>query len=84
MARLTKLRARYARIKTTHKARRKLLERLVWKHTHADFKGKIGDVKHVLHNEHKGAGTESWPLSSFSDRQLLEKLPRRVREEQGL
>lgn len=64
---------------------RKKLEALVWKHTHADFKGKTDGVKMVLHNEAGVTyGTESWPLSKFTDEQLIEKLPRKVRDAHGL
>lgn len=63
-------------------ADRKKAEALLWKHTHADFKGKIDGVKMVLHNESGITyGTESWPISKFTDAQLLSKLPRRIRDD---
>lgn len=66
--------------------RRAKLERLVWKHTHSDFRGKHADgTKHVLHNQEGVTyGTESWPLSKFTEEQLLNKIPRKVREAEGL
>jgi hypothetical protein len=65
---------------------RKKLEALVWKHTHEDFKGKREDgTKCVLHMETGVTyGTESWSLSKFTDSQLIAKLPRSVRENNGL
>lgn len=63
---------------------RKKLEALVWKHTHRDFKGKREDgTKCVLHFS-PSEGTCSVTLSSLSDSQLRDKLPRKVREEMGL
>lgn len=68
-------------MKLSPKLRQKL-ENLVWKHTHADFKGKMSDgTKCVLHNESKVTyGTESWPISRFSDEQLLNKLRKSIRD----
>lgn len=59
---------------------RKKLEALVWRHTHRDFRG-VGDdgVRRVLHLNRATGGTESWPLSSFTDDELIAKLPQRVR-----
>jgi hypothetical protein len=55
------------------------LEALVWKHTHKDFRGKSDDgTKCVLHLNTDKGGTESWPLSKFSDGQLIDKLPKAV------
>lgn len=52
------------------------LEALVWRSTHPDSRG-VGDdgVRCVLHRNPATGGTESWPLSSFTDEQLVEKLP---------
>lgn len=65
---------------------RKKLEALLWKHTHEDFKGKREDgIKCVLHNEAGVTyGTESWSLSSFTDAQIIAKLPQSVRKNNGL
>lgn len=61
---------------------RKLLESLVWRFTHADFKGTGSDgVRRVLHRNTKTGGTESWPLSSFTDAELLSKLTTKGRAE---
>jgi hypothetical protein len=59
---------------------REQLEALVWKHSHADFKGVTDGVRYRLHLNEKTGGTESWPLSTFTDEQLIEKLPSKVRE----
>lgn len=58
---------------------RKKLEALAWKHTHRDFKGVTDGVKMRLHLNPKTGGTESWPLSSFTDAELIEKLPSAIR-----
>lgn len=60
---------------------RKKLEALVWKNTHADFKGKRPDGTREVLCWVPSVGTTCLPLSSFTDRELLEKLPRRVRDE---
>lgn len=62
------------------KSPRAQLEALVWKHTHQDFKGVIDGVRYRLHLNEKKGGTESWPLSTFTNEQLIDKLPRKVRE----
>lgn len=59
---------------------RKKLEALVWRNTHRDFRGTTNGERNILHNEHKGNGTELWFLSQFTDEQLMEKLPKAVRE----
>lgn len=68
-------------LKKTKQSPRAQLEALVWKHTHRDFKGVTDGVRYRLHlNTENGGGTESWPLSAFSNEQLVEKLPSKVRE----
>ena len=62
------------------KSPRARLEALVWKHTHKDFKGVIDGVRHCLHLNTQRGGTESWPLSSFTVEQLIDKLPSKVRD----
>jgi hypothetical protein len=65
-------------------AERKKAEQIVWKGTHPDAKGKGEDgVKRVLTLSPSGGGTESWPLSTFTDDQLVTKM-RRVDREQFL
>lgn len=61
---------------------RKKLEGLVYKHTHADFKGRIDGVRTILKCTNQG--TCAVPLTSFTDEELLEKLPSRVKESLGL
>jgi hypothetical protein len=58
-----------------HKARKKL-ENLLYRLTHRDYKGRNGDgTRSVLHNESGVTyGTESWPLSTFTDAQLTAAL----------
>jgi len=57
--------------------RRKELERLVWKHTHRDFKGKYQGQKTVLTLGPKG--TTMVAISDLSDDELLKKIPSRFR-----
>lgn len=71
------------------KTARSELERLVWKHTHADFRGAhpvkradgrlVGLNKSVLHLV-PGKGTCIVYLKDLSDAELAEKLPRAERE----
>ena len=58
---------------------RKKLEALLYRSTYNDFKGKIEGVKTVLHLNPSTGGTEAWPLSTFTDAELIAKLPARVR-----
>jgi hypothetical protein len=60
---------------------RKTLEALLWKHTHRNrrLKRANGD-KCVLHYE-EGHGTCLVPIASLTDEQVLEKLPKSVREQ---
>lgn len=62
---------------------RKKLEALVYKNTHADYRGRREDgTRCVLHMETGVThGTESWPLSKFTEDQLLAKLPKKIRDE---
>jgi hypothetical protein len=62
------------------------LEALVYRHTHRDFKGKMQDgTKTILHNESGVTyGTECWPLSKFTEQQLIGKLRAEVRAQHGL
>jgi hypothetical protein len=60
---------------------RKKLEALLWKHTHRDYRLKRANgEKCVLHNE-VGHGTCLVPIASLTDEQVLEKLPKLVREQ---
>jgi hypothetical protein len=59
---------------------RKTLERLAWKHTHRDFKGKLEDGTKTVLKLIPGKGTCLVSLSSLTDEELLEKLPKTVRE----
>jgi len=56
------------------------LEALVWKLTHKDYRGTTEGVRYVLHLSDR-YGTTSVPLSSLTELQLRDKLPRAVREE---
>jgi hypothetical protein len=47
--------------------------RLIWKHTHRDFKGKINGVKHVLCLI-PGSGTCSVPLDALPPEKHAESL----------
>lgn len=62
---------------------RKNLEALVWRHTHRNARstGLVGSSRTILHMSPETHGTESWPLSAFTDDELLAKLPRSVREQ---
>jgi hypothetical protein len=54
---------------------------LVWKHSHRDFKGRLGDgTKTVLHLV-PGLGTCTLALRALTDDELLAKLPAGVREQ---
>lgn len=54
---------------------RKKLEALLWRKTHRDYKGKLEDgTRTVLHMSAKTYGTELWPLSHFTDEELVEKI----------
>lgn len=61
-------------------AQRKKAESLLWKNKHRDFRGVMDGVKNVLYLNPKTGGTELWPISSFTDEQLINELPRSVRE----
>lgn len=55
---------------------RRALEDRVWAHAHRDFRYARPDgTRWMLHYNQKNCATESWPLTSFSDEQLLGKLP---------
>jgi hypothetical protein len=59
---------------------RKKFGTLVWRQTHRDHRGGGDDgVRRVLHRNPATGGTESWPLSSFPESQLVEKLPASAR-----
>lgn len=60
---------------------RKKLEAMAWRHTHRDFRG-VGDdgVRRVLRLDRSTGGVASCPLSSLTDAQLIDSLPRAVRE----
>lgn len=59
---------------------RKKLESLVYKHTHADFKGRFEDGTRTILKFVPSVGTCVVALSSLTDEELVEKLPRKVRE----
>jgi hypothetical protein len=71
-------------VKTEAEKRRTLLERLVWKHKHSDFKGKREDGTKCVLKFITGVGTSSVPISSLTDEECLDMIPKRVREEKGL
>jgi hypothetical protein len=50
---------------------RKQGNKLIWRHTHRDYKGKIGQVRHVLVFR---AGTCSVPLDSLTEAEYAERL----------
>lgn len=56
---------------------RKKLEALVWKHTHEDFRGTLGDEKTVL-TLRGGQGTCLVTLDGLTEVELLSKLPRKL------
>jgi hypothetical protein len=72
----------WAKVQAEMAKRRKKLEALVWKHKHADFKGKVGGKKTVL-KLIAGSGTCLVELSSLTDGELVDMLPRKVREAEG-
>lgn len=58
---------------------RKKLEALLWKHTHRDFRGKLDDgSKTVLMGT--AQGTVSVCIAGMTDAEIIEKLPRSIRE----
>ncbi len=61
---------------------RKKIEAMVWRPTHREARG-VGDdgVRRVLHVNPATCGTELWPLSSLTNAQLTDRLPRSVRDE---
>ena len=59
--------------------RRAELERLVWKHTHKDFKGKLEGAKTVLIGV-PTKGTCIVLVASLTEEQCLAKLPAKVRD----
>ena len=64
--------------------RRAKLERLVWRHKHSDFKGKRDDGTKCVLKFVTGVGTSSVPVSSLTDDECLDMIPRKVREAEGL
>lgn len=64
--------------------RRALLERLVWKHTHNDFKSKRSDGTKVVNQYVAGRGTCSVPLSCLTDAELIDKIPKKIRDAEGI
>lgn len=66
-----------------YEKRRKKLEKLVWKHTHKDYRGSVKDHKSILINGSLigEVGTILVPLVSLTDQQLLNQLPASIRED---
>jgi hypothetical protein len=56
---------------------RKKLEKLLWKHTHKDFRGNLNGIKTVLHFVHN-VGTCVIAISALTDEELLSKLPKKL------
>lgn len=71
-------------MKTETEKRRALLERLVWRHKHADFRGKAEDGTKMVLKFVTGVGTCSVPISSLTDAECLDMIPKKVREAEGL
>lgn len=65
------------------KARAKL-ERLVWKHKHSDFRGKLEDGTKCVLKFVTGKGTCSVPISSLTDDECIDMIPKKVREAEDL
>lgn len=63
----------------TQKARAKL-EALVWTKKHRDHRGVRSDGTKVISVWVPGRGTCSAPVSSLTTQELLENLPKRVKE----
>lgn len=59
--------------------RRAVLERLAWRFTHNDFKGKFDDGTRTMLANGGAEGTILKSLSAFTDEELLEKIPGSVR-----
>jgi hypothetical protein len=55
---------------------RKNLENLLWKNTHRDFRGSIDGEKNVLVLRPEGTCLVS--ISSLTDEELLDKMPKRI------
>lgn len=70
--------------KTEAEKRRAKLERLVWSTKHRDFKGKREDGTKCVLKFVTGAGTCSVPISSLTDAECLDMIPKKVREAEGL
>lgn len=64
--------------------RRAKLERLVWKHKHSDFRGKLEDGTKCVLKFVTGVGTCSVAISSLTDAECLDMIPKKVREAEGL
>lgn len=60
------------------------LERLAWKHTHKDFRGKTADGQKTITKYIPTKGTCVVLFSSLTDEELLQKIPTKVRQEEGL
>ena len=73
----------WAKVQTEMAKRRKKLEQLVWANKHADFKGKREDGTKCVLKLVTWSGTCSVPLSSLTDGELVDMLPRKVREAEG-
>lgn len=64
--------------------KRAKLERLVWKHKHSDFRGKREDGTKCVLKFVTGVGTCSVEISSLTDEECLDMIPKKVREAEGL
>lgn len=54
--------------------------RLIWKHTHRDYRGKVNGVKSVL--VLRTGGTHLVPLDALTDAEVADKLAYAERREQ--
>lgn len=59
---------------------RKTLEAVVWKHTHNDFRGKLGEHKTILVYR-AGAGTCLACIKDLTDKELESKLTQKGKDE---
>lgn len=63
---------------------RKLLERLVWRHKHSDFKGKREDGTKCVLKFVSGVGTSSVPIMSLTDEECIGMIPTKIKEIRGI
>lgn len=64
--------------------RRELLERLVWKHVHSLFKCKNKEGANCVMQHDFGGGVCLVPVSSLTEAECLDMIPRNIREAEDL